>query len=87
MWGIVMNKNTEMKHPLLGKEVRVYIDGSTRCLNNHNDFGYRVEYICDSHVVLATWEAGYEGESLVMYPMRRIEELDTGIAPIEKGTT
>ena len=74
-----MNTNkhkTELKHPLLGKEVRVFIDGETRCINAQN-FGYRLEYICDSHVVLATWENGHEVETLVMYPMHRIEELDT----------
>tara|TARA_R100001530_G_scaffold14326_1_gene12971 strand:- start:2298 stop:2642 length:345 start_codon:yes stop_codon:yes gene_type:complete len=81
-----MNTNkqtTEMKHPLLGKNVMVFIDGETRCINGINEFGYRLEYICDSHVVLATWEIGYEGETLVMYPMHRIEELDTTLRTMQ----
>jgi len=87
-----MNTNkhtTEMKHPLLGKEVRVFIDGETKCLNGLCNFGYRLEYICDSHVVLAMWENGYDVETLIMYPMHRIHELDvtSGTMLDTKGTT
>ena len=87
-----MNTNkhtTEMKHPLLGKDVRVFIDKEDRCLNGVGNFGYRVEYICDSHVVLAMWENGYDIETLIMYPMHRIHELDvtSGTMLDTKGTT
>ena len=68
----------KQEHPLIGKEVRVFIKGDEVCLNNCGQYHYSVEYICDTHIVCATWETGYETEkTFVLFPMRRIEELDT----------
>ncbi len=77
-----------MEHPLIGKYVRVFIDRKDeRCLNSlHNEYmyAYKVEYICDSHIVFSTFGEG-SPKSLCLIPFSRIKELDTSGINTETG--